>query len=83
MPVSLSAFLVAIAVATTTPTVATASTAAHRRLSYELIAGYEPDSQVTDHVRVLYSCIAESYIVSLFICVAFFFSLIIIIISYS
>jgi len=41
---SLSAFLVATAAVT-----ATASTTANRRLSYALIAGYEPGSSVTDH----------------------------------
>ena len=55
---SLFAFLVATATAT-----ATASTTANRRLSYALIAGYEPGSSVTDHVSISTVTVVPAFLV--------------------
>ena len=55
---SLSTFLVATAAAT-----ATASMTANRRLSYALIAGYEPGSSVTDHVSISTVTVVPAFLV--------------------
>ena len=48
--VSFTTAVSALALLASSPFAAAESVRASRRLSYELIAGYEPLSQVTDHV---------------------------------
>ena len=59
--VSFNAAASALIVLASTSMSAAANTRANRRLSYETIAGYEPQSQVTDHVSILYSIMLRKH----------------------
>ena len=59
--VSFNAAASALVLLASTSMSAAANTRANRHLSYETIAGYEPKSQVTDHVSIIYSMLLRKH----------------------